>query len=281
MNRQEILLTAFPFILSALLIFGHYGLLVTQNPQAHSMPLIPALLIQTLKDSELVPVAPLAPFPKTIVGYVSDVPTTKQQLAKVLGDVKANQANTLVLRIDLSLTKDGNLIVIHAAETSEEYILRWAKKTVRDAHEKGIYTYLIFMPKDGTEIADIGGFADQLQSLLERWAPAAEEHHVAFLDPGIILGHDSLRKVPPEYQQLLVKTIEQKIRAMYTGRIGLGVCCVPPTVSSQGHNQLVLIAQTGDVPKNIELKTLQDAKRYHVEHVFSLDLATNRLTQLK
>jgi len=280
-NRQDVLLIALPFILSAAIIFGHYHLLVTQNPQAHSKSLITATSYQSLKDSELGPIAPQAPFPKSIVGVVSDVPTTKQTLAQLLGDVKAKNANTLVIRIGIYLSPDQNLILTQAEETSEDYLLRWTKKTVSDAHQAGIYTYLMFTPKDDMRITDIGRFASQLQSMLERWGNVMQEYSVAFLDPGIIIGHPSIQQVSPEYQQLLVKTVEQKIRTMYTGRIGLGVCCSPPTISSQGYNQLVLITQSGDIPKNIQQKTLQDARRYNVEHIFELDLSTNLLTQIQ
>lgn len=280
MNKKDIFLIVTPFFLASLFIFGHYRFLATQNPQAHQRPIITTNRVQTLKDSELIPIPPQAPFPNQLVGVMHEVPTSKKQLTELIELITSQQANTLFIKVGLILTADGNIIIKQAAESSEDTILRWTKKTIRDAHQAGIHTYLSLVFIEEQPISDIVKFADQLSSLVERWAAMAQEYYVTFFDPGLTLGYPVFNKIPPEQLKTLIVKMERKTREIYTGRIGIGYCCGPQTTYARGYNQIVIITRSADQQNELTKQAEFDAKSYQVEHIYLLDLDTQRLTTI-
>lgn len=281
MKRQELFLIITPFFLSVVIIFGHYLFLVSQNPQAHSKPLITTKLVQSLKESELEPVPPQAPFPDSVVGVMHEIPTSRKQLQELLTLMRSQGANTLLLRVGMTLSPDGNIILPQAAETSEETILRWTKKTVSDAHKAELHTYVALMFVEEPLITDPGKFSNQLKQLIERWANMAQEYHVSFFQPGITLGHPSYLSLSHDKLAIFITEIEHATRELYTGRIGIGICCQPPSLATRGYNQLLLISNSGEPSTAIVNKARQDARRYNVEHIFLLELDTQRLSTIK
>jgi hypothetical protein len=280
MKREDILLISLPFLLSAIIVFGHYKFLVSQNPQAHSKPLITTKLIQSLSESELEPVSPQASFPNIVVGAMHEIPTSRSQLEQLLNLIESQKANTLLLRVGMKISSDGVLILPQAAESSEETLLSWTKKTVSEAHKVGLHSYVALMFIEEPLIADPSYFSTQLKQLIERWASLAQEYHVTFFDPGITLGHLSYHNLPQDNLQIFVTEIEHKTREIYTGRIGIGVCCRPSNISSRGYNQLLLISNSGNPSQTTVSKALLDAKRFGIEHIYLLELDTRRLSTI-
>lgn len=281
MKQQNFILITLPFVLSAILIFGHYRFLASQNPQAHSKPLITTVRIQSLNDSELAPIAPDAPFPQAVVGAMHQIPTSRSQLKSLLDLMISQKANTLLLRVGMIITPDGNLILPQGSESSEETLLRWAKKTISDAHKAGLHTYVALMFVEQPLITDTTRFSAQLKQLIERWASMAQEYHVTFFDPGITLGHLSYHSLPQENLQIFITEIERKTREIYSGRIGIGVCCRPSKIISRGYNQMLLISNVDKLPDAMIKKAFLDSVNYGVEHIFLLELDTQRLSTLK
>lgn len=281
LKREDLFLIVLPFFLTAVIISGHYRILISQNPQAHSRPLITTRVVQKLKDSELSPVPPAAPFPEPVAGAMHVIPTSRKQLSELLALTKSQKANTLLLRVGMKLSPDGNIILTEAAESSEETLLRWAKKAISDAHTAGIHTYIALMFVEEPQILNPDSFAAQIGSVIERWSSMAQEYHVSFFDPGIILGHPSYLTVPPQRLQQLVIEIERKTREAYSGRIGIGLCCKPTQISTRGYNQLLLISKSGSPSKAMLQKARQDARQDEIDHIFLLELDTQRLSSIK
>ena len=281
MKREELFLIAFPFLLSAAIIFGHHRILTSQNPQAHSRPLIPTRAVQKLKDSELTPVPQAEPFPESVAGAMHEIPTSRKQLSELLALINSQKANTVLLRVGMTLSPNGNIILTQAAESSEETLLRWTKKAVSDAHTAGIHTYIALMFVEEPQISNPDSFAAQLGSVIKRWSSMAQEYHVSFFDPGIILGHPSYLTVPKERLQQLVIEIERKTREAYTGRIGIGLCCKPTQISARGYNQLLIISKLGSPSEAMLQKARQDALRDEIEHIYLLELDTQRLSSIR
>lgn len=279
MRKGDLLLIGLPFLLSAAIIWAHYSFLSRANPQAHSRPLITTRLVQTLRPSEIKPLPPQAPFPSPLLGILADIPTSRKELQDLLDRVKSEGANTLVLRVGMTLTADGNLILAQAAETSEETILTWTKKTVADAHAQGLHTYLVLMFVEGPAISDPARFAGQLKSSIERWANSAQEYFVTFFQPGITLGHPTYESLPPDKLQIFVTEIERQTREFYTGRLGIGLCCQGSLVKARGYNQLLVITE-GKSDELIKLAREQ-ARRDGVEHIYLLDPATRRVSTIQ
>lgn len=280
MNRDNLLLIGLPFLITALIIFGHYRFLAGQNPQAHSRPLITTARIESLKDSELQPASPASPFPKTVVGAMHEIPTSKKQLQELLTLLASQQANTLFLRVGMTVTEDGNIVLTQAAESSEETLLRWTKKTVSDAHRAGFHTYVAIMFVENPIIKDPARFSTQLKEVITRWANMAQEFQIAFFNPGVVLGQTSFMSLPQDRLQVFVTEIERHTRELYTGRLGIGYCCSTTPVVPRGYNQILIISTAGSATDELSAKAGLDARNYNIEHIFLLELDTQRLTTL-
>lgn len=280
MKRDDILLITIPFLLSAVIIFGHYFILSKQNPQVHSKPLITREYVEMIDTTNLKAVSP-PQLPKQIIGVVHELPANNKQLKELFNLATQEQVNALILTLGLTIDAENNLIIPKAIESSEEMLLRWTKKTISEAHQLGLHTYLVFLFIEEPVINDLDSFKNQYAALIKRWASLAEEYHISFFNPGITIGHGTFRSLVKKDMQQLLTLIEQTIRKFYTGRIGIGLCCQTIDVSPRGYNQILVISSQGTISEEIKKQVLNVAAQSSVEHVFFLDLDRQRLTTLK
>jgi len=186
-----------------------------------------------------------------------------------------------MIPIGLKLDQQGNLVFAQALESSEEMLGRWCKKTASDLHSRGLHVYLSLMLIENPQIENWDKFKKDLFSLIEKWGSIAQEYHISFFDPGITLGQSSFQSLAQEDLQSLVIAAERKTREVYTGRIGIGICCQISEVSPRGYNQIVLLSSGGKVDPLLADKAKQDAKANNVEKIFFLDLKGNRLSSIE
>lgn len=280
MKREDLILVIAPFLISGLIIFGHYQFLINQNPDAHSRPLITRNRVQQISSEDLRPISPDTPLPKNISGITSEIPTNNNQLQELFTKLKTQDNNTLALIIGITIDANGDLIIPKALESSEEMLIRWTKKTVSEAHQAGYHTYLSFTMVEEPAIKDYEKFIKQLGAYIERWTSFAQEYYVAFFDPGIIIGHPTFEALSKEQRNNLVSFGEQKTRETFTGRIGIGVCCKEVDIDPHGYNHILILSRSETLNQKTKDKFISLAKRSGVERVFVLDIEDQSLLTL-
>jgi hypothetical protein len=279
-KQEDFILVILPFLFSGIIIFGHFIYLSHQNPQAHSRPLITRNRIEHLKSSELIPIA--APqFPNQLVGAMHNLPTNKKNLRDLLALLKSQNVNTLLLTLGITLDDQGTIIIAKDLYTSEETLIRWAKKTVSDAHQNGFQSYLAFMFTEEQDIEDLDRFKAQFFSLIKKWSSFSEEYHIPMFNPGITIGHSTFDSLGDEGLMQLITQTEKTTRKYYTGRIGIGICCRPSELIPRGYNQILLTSSSADISQEFKQQSLLASNKGNVEHVFLLDLESQRLSTLK
>ena len=281
MKREDIFFIVVPIVLAGAVIFGHYHFLVSQNPQVHSRPLVTTSFVQSLHDSELTPAAPTTSLPRQVSGEMQDIPTSIGKLTELLNRIRAQGGNVLLLKIGMKLTPDGSIILSQGAESSQELLLRWTKKTVSEAHKQGLHTYVALMFIEQSQVADPGKFSSQLKELIARWGNMAQEYHVSYFLPGIVLGQFNYNSLPQENLQVFVTEIERAARETYTGLLGIGLCCSSSAIAPSGYNQLLIITDIGAPDPVLIMKARADAKRYGIEYIFILDQNSQRLSSIE
>lgn len=280
MKRNDIILILLPFVLSGVIIFGHFYYLNQQNPQAHSRPLITRNRVESIDAQGLVPIPP-PDFPKELVGVVQEIPTNRKQLSELLSLAESQGANTLLFTLGMTIDNSGDLIIPKAIESSEEMLVRWTKKSASQAHERGFHTYLIFLFIEEPTIEDIEKFQVQFEGYIKRWASMAEEYHIALFDPGIVLGHYTFNSLESDELTRLLTNVERTTRKYYTGRIGIGMCCKTTNIVPRGYNQILLISRSGQINDVIIQNAQVLSKKGKVEHIFQVNLQSQRLNTLK
>ena len=280
MNKDDLIFIILPFFISAVIIFGHYQFLQSQNPQAHSSPTISKTYVQSISAEDLSPISPLTPLPKKIIGIASEIPTNSTQLSNLLNSLKSNQANTLILILGITIDSDGDLIFPKALESSEEMLIRWTKKTASEAHKQDFHTYISLTIIGEPEIKDFNKYSLQLGNFIQRWSTIAQEYFVSFFDPGLIVGHPTYNSIDQEQFKELLVMIERQTRRSFTRSIGINLCCDEENVNPTGYNHILILSRGEGLSAETKTKIIQTANSYNLEHVFLLNVDASQLSTI-
>jgi hypothetical protein len=277
MKKEDITLLLIPFLMSALIIFGHYRLLVGTNPNAHSRPLIGYSTVQSLDEKDLTPQAPTTTLPKEPIGIMSEIPTNSKALTDIKDRLSSNASNILILRVGIKINSLGKLIVTRTEEVEDKTLIRWLKKTASEIQAKGYHIYLLFNLEEDPIIQDFDAFLKDYSEILATWSDVAQQYFISFLDPGLFIGSQSYESLPNEIKEQLKKSSEQIIRKYYTGRIGIEMCCNVVETNTAGYNYLSVLSVNENLDPKYQQQLLSIIKKNKLEYLFYINTKNNTI----
>lgn len=275
-KKQDLIFIAFPFVLTFVFLYLGYQLLMNQNTEASIEMPQDQKNVEILSDGDIEVVRPQVGAPERIEGPIITLPQNKAQLANVLKTAIDTSATVIYFSVPYTLKDDGTLELTGVHNSSKENILRWAKKSVSDAHKNNLQVVLALTLNATTTISDPVAFSQKYSEEIETWAVLASEYSVGYFSTGITSGHPVYSKLTPTQMAQLSRTVFLAVREKFTGIVGLGLCCSAEPVRPPSGFGFAVVIPTPEVTY-IETTPDELSEELGVSQVFFYDRVRSRV----
>lgn len=214
-----------PFVLTGLFIVVGYQILIQNTPEARINPLPDQETVELLEENDVVTITPQNERPVDLAGPIVTLPQTEAELEVALDQAQQTQASVIFLSVPVRLEADNSFVLEKVELSNEENLKRWAKLTISAAHQRGLHVILAMSLNASMTVKDPATFAVSYSSFVSEWASLANEYAVSFFIPGVTVGHPLYSEIDTENIDKILGTIQRKVREVYFGKFGLGLCC--------------------------------------------------------
>lgn len=278
MKRQDLVFILSPFLLTSILIVLGYQILIGNTPEGRLTLPPESTNIEILQDGNVKVVTPTTELPLELSMAIHPIPNNTPQLDQLMTLSTQAGATGIYFTLPVTVNSDNTLELTDADKSSEENIIRWAKRSISLAHQNGLHVTLAVTLNATSTINDYQTFSQSLNTLIPKWASLATEYGVSFFSPGITLGHPLYSELTSVQVSQLLSSTQRSIRQEYNGRIGVGLCCQLETNINPGGYNFITIIPTPEITfDDLQLPATNLAAIQNMLHLFHYDRIGQRV----
>lgn len=242
-KQPEIWLFSLPIFLTIFFTVLGYQILVSHTPEASIFQAGPGGdIVQYLNDSDVEPSNQPA-MPDRLNGPIVAVPRNETQLVSILDLAERQDATLVYLTVTLDMDPNYRITLAGTTDNSPKNIHLWTKRTISQLHQNGYQTVLAFTLNAQAPVSDPAEFANSYDQFLKDWMLTTRNYQVAFVMPGITLGHPIYQNVSGEDMERIFATIRNRSGGQSDASFLAGYCCTArfDDLNLTGYQGLVLI----------------------------------------